>query len=83
MPLARPIQLGFSRWYSAEAEPASKQPSEAAKEGEAAKPAAGGQEAPEVEAEAALKKDLETKTKEALDWKVCSAPHAKPSVAAS
>jgi len=72
---ARPGHLGFPRrWYSAEAESTPKQPSEAPEEGGDAPSAAEGQkagegaQAPEIEA---AKKELEAKSKEARDWKVC------------
>lgn len=56
-------QTPSSRWYSDQAEPAAK------KEGEDAKDAAKDAEAP-ASAEAELKKKLEAKEKEVIDWKV-------------
>ena len=60
----RSVQPAARRWYGAETD--SKPAAEAAKDGDAAesKEAAGPEDA--------LKKDLETKTKEALEWKVRS-----------
>jgi hypothetical protein len=59
------------RWYSAETE------ANSSKDGEAAKPAADGQEATKTEdSQAGLKKELETKTQEARDWKVSAAQPA-------
>ena len=63
---ARAIQPALSRrWYSAESDSAAKDTDAAKKEGEAK-----AEEVPSAEAE--LKKKLESKEKEALDWKVSS-----------
>ena len=63
-PAAQPVLS--RRWYSAESDPAAKESADAAKkEGEAKT-----DEAAPPSAEAELKKKLETKEKEALDWKV-------------
>jgi hypothetical protein len=67
---ARAIQPAFSRWYSAETEPAK----EAVKESAEGRPEAESQEA--ADPQAVLKKELEAKDAEARDWKVRSIPQA-------
>jgi len=62
-----------SRWYSSE----SSKDAAAQTEGEAKDAAKDGNGVPE--AEAALKKNLEAKEKEALEWKVRIAPSTTPS----
>jgi len=58
----RPAQPSFSRWYSVETQSAQE-----AKEAADAKPAS---ESETPDADGALKKDLEAKAKELLEWKV-------------
>lgn len=72
-PLAvRRAQPAAARWYSET--PKASQEAETKVDESEAKPATEGESAPaEDPAVAELKKKLETKEKEAIDWKVCSA----------
>jgi molecular chaperone GrpE len=64
-------QLPSLRWYSDQAEPTTKKDGEDGKPAAAASEAASGKEADAPAGpEAELKKKLEAKEKEALDWKV-------------
>lgn len=68
------VRVPASRWYSEQSsKDAAEQNQGEAKEAVQAEPKDGGEVS---EAEEALRKQLEAKEKEAIDWKVCIAPSA-------